>query len=448
MKFKWMPLFSVLICLLFCMSLNATVINVYEDDLPVYLADNNTYVIQEDMDCTSQFAFYGSGDDNVTILGQNHTITGLGKTTANKYGLIFAGCNTVKVFNLSLEDFYYAIGINGGDSLTIGRDGTGNPDPLFEDCTYGVYGVNSPEDVRTTTMEFSRCTYGVYLTSPTEPRINGEFNDCDRPIYITSPTYGMVSYCSFANSTYDAIYIYGGSYIDVYNNILNTCESTAIYLNNVSYSEVYDNDINAPDSHGIRINDGNHHDINNNEIDDSGGYGIHVYLADNLTIEYNDIQDSYYSGILIAGSALNKSYGHTVSYNDTDPDIDDNNEYGIEIASTAYSVSLTDNTVEGYIADLLDNQSDPPGKAAVICSVYPNPFNPKTGIHLNLKVDSIVSIKIFNMLGKSIDLINNVKLTSGKHKFNFDGSKLATGVYFCKIKINDNVKVIKLNLIK
>jgi len=65
---------------------------------------------------------------------------------------------------------------------------------------------------------------------------------------------------------------------------------------------------------------------------------------------------------------------------------------------------------------------------------YPNPFNPTTKIDFSLPVDSRVSIKIYDMLGKEAAvLMNNELRTAGYYSVQFNGSSLSSGIYFYAI---------------
>ncbi len=69
---------------------------------------------------------------------------------------------------------------------------------------------------------------------------------------------------------------------------------------------------------------------------------------------------------------------------------------------------------------------------------YPNPFNSSTVINFGLKVNSIVSLKIFNTLGQHImNLIDNQEFQSGYHQVEFNASNLPTGVYVYRIWVNE-----------
>ena len=67
---------------------------------------------------------------------------------------------------------------------------------------------------------------------------------------------------------------------------------------------------------------------------------------------------------------------------------------------------------------------------------YPNPFNPTTSITFNLKVDSKVTLKVFNILGQEVATLLNSNIQSGVHVVNFNASQLTSGVYFYRLKAN------------
>jgi len=64
---------------------------------------------------------------------------------------------------------------------------------------------------------------------------------------------------------------------------------------------------------------------------------------------------------------------------------------------------------------------------------YPNPFNPVTKISFDLPNDVKVKLVVYDLLGREIKSIVNNVLTTGKYTFEFDGSNLASGVYFYRL---------------
>ncbi|HMS65479.1 MAG TPA: T9SS type A sorting domain-containing protein [Ignavibacteria bacterium] len=68
---------------------------------------------------------------------------------------------------------------------------------------------------------------------------------------------------------------------------------------------------------------------------------------------------------------------------------------------------------------------------------FPNPFNPKTQIKYEIKKQSQVTIKVFNILGVEIETLVESKQQPGSYKIEFDGSNISSGVYFYSLYIDD-----------
>jgi hypothetical protein len=81
---------------------------------------------------------------------------------------------------------------------------------------------------------------------------------------------------------------------------------------------------------------------------------------------------------------------------------------------------------------------------------YPNPFNPETIIVYNLDKPGFVEIELFNTLGQKVTVLLNEQQPAGSHKLKFNAGryKLASGTYFYSLKVNNNILVKKMVLIK
>ncbi len=64
---------------------------------------------------------------------------------------------------------------------------------------------------------------------------------------------------------------------------------------------------------------------------------------------------------------------------------------------------------------------------------YPNPFNPSTTISYQLSTVSRVTLKVFDVLGREVATLMNEVEKPGSYGVRFDGSRLASGVYFYKL---------------
>ncbi len=79
---------------------------------------------------------------------------------------------------------------------------------------------------------------------------------------------------------------------------------------------------------------------------------------------------------------------------------------------------------------------------------YPNPFNPSTTIRYQIPQDGLVTLKVYDILGKEVaTLVNDVK-ASGRYEVNFNASSLASGVYLYRLIVNEYVNVKKMLLLK
>ncbi len=64
---------------------------------------------------------------------------------------------------------------------------------------------------------------------------------------------------------------------------------------------------------------------------------------------------------------------------------------------------------------------------------YPNPFNPFTTISFSLAKPEFVSLKVYDLSGSEIVPLVNEKMTAGIHEINFNGSNLASGIYYYRL---------------
>ena len=79
---------------------------------------------------------------------------------------------------------------------------------------------------------------------------------------------------------------------------------------------------------------------------------------------------------------------------------------------------------------------------------YPNPFNAKTNITFALPRDSRVTIEIFDLLGRSVDILLNREMPAGLHSVIWDSADQSSGMYFYKIQAGDFVDTKKMLLLK
>jgi hypothetical protein len=79
---------------------------------------------------------------------------------------------------------------------------------------------------------------------------------------------------------------------------------------------------------------------------------------------------------------------------------------------------------------------------------YPNPFNPNTTIEFSLPHSSYVDLKIFDALGNEVQTFLNNQFEAGKHIYEFNASKLSSGIYFYRLAAGEYSQIRKLILLK
>ena len=79
---------------------------------------------------------------------------------------------------------------------------------------------------------------------------------------------------------------------------------------------------------------------------------------------------------------------------------------------------------------------------------YPNPFNPTTNIRYSIEKASLVTLNVFDILGRKVATLVNQYQTAGVHTVNFNASNLASGVYFYRLEAGSFNNVKKMLLIK
>jgi hypothetical protein len=79
---------------------------------------------------------------------------------------------------------------------------------------------------------------------------------------------------------------------------------------------------------------------------------------------------------------------------------------------------------------------------------YPNPFNPSTTIKYSVKENTLVSLKVYDILGNEVVALVNKVQPTGRYIINFDASSLASGVYLYKLTAGSFIDTKKMIFLK
>jgi len=72
--------------------------------------------------------------------------------------------------------------------------------------------------------------------------------------------------------------------------------------------------------------------------------------------------------------------------------------------------------------------------STVLHQNYPNPFNPTTSIEFYLRKSEQVSLKIYDIRGREVLTLVSDHLNAGKYHYILDGTDLASGIYYYRLK--------------
>lgn len=148
------------------------------------------------------------------------------------------------------------------------------------------------------------------------------------------------------------------------------------------------------------------------------------------------------------------------------PDLSDldrsgDNKYKIDFRQV-YSSLLRDqlNVNPGVMNDIMFNNFDPLPLISVknissggpssfdLKQNYPNPFNPKTKIDYTLRLPQNFALKVYDVTGSLVAILDQGFKDAGEYSAYFDGRSHASGVYYANLESGTYRRTIKMMLIK
>jgi len=79
---------------------------------------------------------------------------------------------------------------------------------------------------------------------------------------------------------------------------------------------------------------------------------------------------------------------------------------------------------------------------------FPNPFNPTTTIRYQIPEDGMVTLKVYDILGREVKTLVNDFKTKGRYEVTFNADALASGLYIYEITSGSYKASKKMTLIK
>jgi len=111
-----------------------------------------------------------------------------------------------------------------------------------------------------------------------------------------------------------------------------------------------------------------------------------------------------------------------------------------DVSDAPFFIVIT-TSVEDYSSTILPDKYD-------LNQNYPNPFNPSTKIKYQIPELSIVTLKVFDVLGNEITTLVKELKPTGFYEITWDAENLPSGVYFYQLKAGDFLSTKKMILMK
>jgi len=124
----------------------------------------------------------------------------------------------------------------------------------------------------------------------------------------------------------------------------------------------------------------------------------------------------------------------------------------VELTDPATCFPPVDVTCSAALATDVDDSWDDDGtetsSVTALLGNYPNPFNPSTTISYELSTVSNVSLIVYDVLGRNVATLVDGIQQSGYHQVNFNGSNMASGLYYYRLIAGSFSDVKRLMLVK
>jgi len=107
----------------------------------------------------------------------------------------------------------------------------------------------------------------------------------------------------------------------------------------------------------------------------------------------------------------------------------------------AYGISMNNNLPRGSEKlTIPEKEKINADSSKFYLSNYPNPFNPTTQIKYEIPEEGIVTLKVYDVLGREVAVLVNKKQYAGRYAVTFSAtngdSQMASGVYIYRLTVN------------
>jgi uncharacterized protein (TIGR02145 family) len=135
------------------------------------------------------------------------------------------------------------------------------------------------------------------------------------------------------------------------------------------------------------------------------------------------------------------------SGNSTSPKQYSFSDKNVNVCKYSYRLKMSDLDGASKYSNIINIEIAPPAKFELL-NAYPNPWNPITTIRYQVPINILVTIKVFNALGREVSILVNEIKPAGSYEITFNAKGLSSGTYYYQLKAGSFVETKKIILIK
>ncbi|UCC45395.1 MAG: T9SS type A sorting domain-containing protein [Candidatus Zixiibacteriota bacterium] len=95
-----------------------------------------------------------------------------------------------------------------------------------------------------------------------------------------------------------------------------------------------------------------------------------------------------------------------------------------------------------------DNQPAGLPTSFALSPPYPNPFNPNVSVTLSMPMRGDVTVEVFNVLGRRVDLLHDGQVPAGETHLTWDAARFSSGIYLIRATLGPESRTVKAVLVK
>lgn len=184
---------------------------------------------------------------------------------------------------------------------------------------------------------------------------------------------------------------------------------------------------------------------------DSGATWVTVNtgLADSNVVALTTSGDALFAGTKTGGVFLSTNDG--TSWTSVNPGLTDKGILSVAATGTNLFAGTASGVWRRPLSEMITPVRNAFGHLPVSFELeqnFPNPFNPSTVIGYRLPENSVVTLKVYDVLGRVVATLVDERQAAGDHSIIFNAARLPSGVYFYRLQAGTLSETKKLTVLK